>query len=302
MSKTTPEVLQKFGTLHSQVWQTVALTVSEAAGFEINFADPLTVAVPSSDIYAEANSPQLVIQFSFASLPENSMVLLIGQDTFEQLASSVKGENISNIDDNLVTDLRPVLEAMVQGICLGVGNAKNEPMVASGLTLRYQIPNFSPNLQKAGDLVRTGIAMTCEDFNGTLVWIMDMETAHMVAGVDFLDESSSNIYASLSGTTSGQNQNNNSMFEESGLEILMDIPLEVSVELGRVKMQVREVVELGAGSIVEIDKAAGEPVDVLVNGRLVARGEVVVIDDNFGVRITEILSVQERLQKLNEAA
>jgi len=92
------------------------------------------------------------------------------------------------------------------------------------------------------------------------------------------------------------------MFDESGLEIIMDIPLDVSVELGRVKLQVREVLELGAGSIVEIDKAAGEPVDVLVNGRLVARGEVVVIDDNFGVRITEILSVHERLMKLNEAA
>ena len=82
----------------------------------------------------------------------------------------------------------------------------------------------------------------------------------------------------------------------------MDIPLEISVELGRMKMQVRDVVDLAAGSIVEIDKAAGEPVDVLVNGRLVAKGEVVVIEDNFGVRITEILSPNERLQRLNEAA
>jgi flagellar motor switch protein FliN/FliY len=62
------------------------------------------------------------------------------------------------------------------------------------------------------------------------------------------------------------------------------------------------VVELGTGSIVEIDKAAGEPVDVMVNGRLVARGEVVVIEDNFGVRLTEILNPQERLQRLGEVA
>ena len=64
----------------------------------------------------------------------------------------------------------------------------------------------------------------------------------------------------------------------------------------------REVVELGTGSVVEIDKAAGEPVDVIVNGRLVARGEVVVIEDNFGVRITEILNPTDRLNKLGEAA
>jgi flagellar motor switch protein FliN/FliY len=89
---------------------------------------------------------------------------------------------------------------------------------------------------------------------------------------------------------------------EESLEILMDIPLQISVELGRVKMVVKDVVELGSGSIIEIDKAAGEPVDVLVNGKVVARGEVVVIEDNFGVRITEILSQQDRLAKLKEAA
>ncbi|HCD99973.1 MAG TPA: flagellar motor switch protein FliN [Armatimonadetes bacterium] len=90
--------------------------------------------------------------------------------------------------------------------------------------------------------------------------------------------------------------------DPGSLELLLDIPLEISVELGRVKMLVKDVVELGTGSIIEIDKAAGEPVDVLVNGRLVARGEVVVIEDNFGVRITEILTPQERLTKLGEVA
>jgi len=88
----------------------------------------------------------------------------------------------------------------------------------------------------------------------------------------------------------------------NGLELLLDVPLEISVELGRVKMLVKDVVELGTGSIVEIDKAAGEPVDVMVNGKLVARGEVVVIEDNFGVRVTEILNPYDRLKNLGDAA
>ena len=67
-------------------------------------------------------------------------------------------------------------------------------------------------------------------------------------------------------------------------------------------MLVKDVVELGTGSIVEIEKAAGEPVDVMVNGKLVARGEVVVIEDNFGVRVTEILNPHERLRNLGDAA
>ena len=77
--------------------------------------------------------------------------------------------------------------------------------------------------------------------------------------------------------------------EAQNLDIVMDIPLEVSVELGRKRMSIRDILDLGSGSIVELDKIAGEPVDLLVNGRLVARGEVVVIEDNFGVRITEIV-------------
>jgi flagellar motor switch protein FliN/FliY len=79
----------------------------------------------------------------------------------------------------------------------------------------------------------------------------------------------------------------------SGIELIMDVQLQVTVELGRSRLTVREVLGLGAGSVVELDKRAGEAVEVVVNNKTVARGEVVVIDENFGVRITEIVSVEE---------
>lgn len=85
---------------------------------------------------------------------------------------------------------------------------------------------------------------------------------------------------------------------ESRIEMLMDVPLEVSVELGRTVCDIREVLSLGTGSILEMEKQAGEAVEVLVNGKLVARGEVVVVDENFAVRMTEIVSVRDRLEKL----
>lgn len=75
-----------------------------------------------------------------------------------------------------------------------------------------------------------------------------------------------------------------------------DIPLDVSVELGRTRLLIRDILDLGAGSIIELDKLAGEPVDLFANGLLVARGEVIVIDDNFGVRVTEIITAAERRQ------
>ncbi|MFC0014358.1 MULTISPECIES: flagellar motor switch phosphatase FliY [Allobacillus] len=86
--------------------------------------------------------------------------------------------------------------------------------------------------------------------------------------------------------------------ERRNLDLLMDIPLNVSVELGRTRKPIRDILELSTGSIVELDKLAGEPVDILVNSKLIAKGEVVVIEENFGVRVTDILSQAERIQKL----
>ncbi|HUJ24565.1 MAG TPA: flagellar motor switch protein FliN [Myxococcales bacterium] len=82
------------------------------------------------------------------------------------------------------------------------------------------------------------------------------------------------------------------------LEHLLDVPLEVSVELGRSRLSIQALLALGPGSVVELDKLAGEPLDILVNGRLVARGEAVVVNDKFGVRITDIVSRAERVARL----
>jgi len=85
------------------------------------------------------------------------------------------------------------------------------------------------------------------------------------------------------------------------IDLLIDVPLELTVELGRTTRRIREVLSLGPGSVIELDKLAGEAVDILVNGRPIARGEVVVIDENFGVRITEILGPGERINRLQPA-
>jgi flagellar motor switch protein FliN len=89
-----------------------------------------------------------------------------------------------------------------------------------------------------------------------------------------------------------------SQTESKNLDMLLDIPLQVTVELGRTKKTIKDILEMSAGSIVELDKLAGEPVDIFVNQKMIAKGEVVVIDENFGVRVTEILSQRDRLEKL----
>ena len=82
------------------------------------------------------------------------------------------------------------------------------------------------------------------------------------------------------------------------LQLIMDIPLRVTVELGRTKMPVSELLNLGQGSVVELSKLAGEPMEVLVNDKLIARGEAVVVNEKFGVRLTDIISKKERVEQL----
>jgi flagellar motor switch protein FliN/FliY len=86
--------------------------------------------------------------------------------------------------------------------------------------------------------------------------------------------------------------------EQGNINLLLDVYMEMTVELGRTKKLVKEILSMGEGTIIELDKLAGEPVDILVNRKLIAKGEVVVIDENFGVRVTEIVSPMERMSEL----
>ena len=96
----------------------------------------------------------------------------------------------------------------------------------------------------------------------------------------------------------GQNQGTTPQEGVHSLDFILDIPLKVTVELGRTKMSVRDILQLVQGSVVELSKFAGEPLEVLVNDRLVARGEVVTVNEKFGIRLTDILSPMERIEQL----
>ncbi len=82
------------------------------------------------------------------------------------------------------------------------------------------------------------------------------------------------------------------------LDMILDIPVQISVELGRTKITIKNLLQLAHGSVVELDAMAGEPMDVLVNGTLIAQGEVVVVNDKFGIRLTDIITPSERLRKV----
>ncbi|WP_456267384.1 flagellar motor switch protein FliN [Kushneria sp. AK178] len=105
------------------------------------------------------------------------------------------------------------------------------------------------------------------------------------------ESASDRIFPPLSGTdANGQSRE---------LDVIMEIPVTLSVELGRTRMTIRELLDLAKGSVVELDGLAGEPMNILINGYLIAQGEVVVVEDKYGIRITDIITPSERIHKLN---
>lgn len=100
------------------------------------------------------------------------------------------------------------------------------------------------------------------------------------------------IFPDLSGSKAGDSLSKD-------IDFILDIPVQLTVELGRTKIAIKNLLQLAQGSVVELDGLAGEPMDVLVNGCLIAQGEVVVVNDKFGVRLTDIITPAERIRKLN---
>jgi len=294
------QLLQRIGELLPAIWDTVSETVSNNSTEPVRFESPIAMRATSQDVVAELGGNMLMIQFAMASNPDGMQVILIRPDLVLDIAKVLTGLTFDEVDENVLVDIRPFAEAIVQGLCLGLGNALFDTVVATGMGVRFQMLQLPDNLVSSPSIVRTQVAISMENVSGVCVWLMDDVTAAVIGGMNLDDEEEEEEFGFDALDTQTKNTKSGARDKRadttSGMEVLLDVPLEISVELGRVKMMVREVLDLGTGSIIEVDKAAGEPVDVMVNGRLVAKGEVVVIEDNFGVRVTEILNPAERFR------
>jgi len=144
-------------------------------------------------------------------------------------------------------------------------------------------------LDSGGEVDPQEESMSQDDINAAINAATDGLDA-----ADFTDEDQPSVkqadFQQLSSSAHGDGPRN--------IELLMDVDLPVSIELGRTKMNISDILSLGPGSVVELEKLVGEPVDLLVNQRCVARGEVVVVEENFGLRITQLVSPEERIKNL----
>ena len=126
---------------------------------------------------------------------------------------------------------------------------------------------------------------TVDDWSAALA---EQAAADAKAGGKPVEKASFEDFTSPSGTA-----------PKNDIDFILDIPVQLTVELGRTKIAIKNLLQLAQGSVVELDGLAGEPMDVLVNGCLIAQGEVVVVNDKFGIRLTDIITPSERIRKLN---
>ncbi|MDR3482754.1 MAG: flagellar motor switch protein FliN [Burkholderiaceae bacterium] len=129
---------------------------------------------------------------------------------------------------------------------------------------------------------------TAEDDWGAAI----AEQAEAEAAAQKKQQEAASVFKDLAAGTKGETHND--------IDFILDIPVQLTVELGRTKIAIKNLLQLAQGSVVELDGMAGEPMDVLVNGCLIAQGEVVVVNDKFGIRLTDIITPSERIRKLNK--
>ena len=230
---------------------TLVRTAAEAALAVLPTSRELTVGAPVAATGDELTTGQAVTaKFSGAAVGE--VVVVVGQDLSDALKESPLGEL------DLTAAVRPACEAAARV--------------------------FGPVVLDPGQLMEPGVALSA------IAAKQDAVCVPLLDGDDIRAVIALVLTPWPAEAPQGVARRADAAAVRSGLDMLHDVEMEVSAELGRTRMSVRELLSLNPGAIVELDRAAGSPADLLVNGRLIARGEVVVIDENFGIRITEIVS------------
>ncbi len=329
MPDITPKESAALSDILSQLAPNLAIALSEQIGREVVLSMPQIEIVPLKDVL-NRTANVLHSVFSFSQPVTVESVVFVSVETariFSDPTESLPaGETPSSFTDVETEKLAEVMAGLVRGMATALTNISPDPVDVESCTTHVSALALPPAFALEGEVVEAELVLELPDSHtATMTFIFTPEfTAALTASIAPGENagadtglSEDDLAAMLGGLSSlgdpiptpvahsipaapfaSLNAPMPEQILPRGMEMILDIPLDVTVELGRVRMLIKDVLELASGSIVELDRVAGEPVDLLVNGRLVAKGEVVVIEDNFGLRITEIVSPADRVAGL----
>ena len=333
MSDMMPSLIMTTTELLNSLSPNLALALSEGLNADCDLTLERIEAEPVQDILARTEDT-LWTAFNMSEPLTADCVLLVPEESCLLLATHLNGDMVGGETEELSEDdierLSKVADGFAHGMNTALSNLSGETLELESCTSTRGALSLPPIFAREKSALEAYFNLTLPE--GTVIPVMllltpefvqavtalmekDEEGGEQVLGADELAamlneleglESPAPTAAapSVGGTSSPPFANFPSGpsdgFSGRGLDLLLDIPLDVTVELGRVRMLIKDVLDLASGSIIELDRVAGEPVDLLVNGRLIARGEVVVIEDNFGIRLTEIVSPADRVAGLGK--
>ncbi len=301
----TNELKEKYQALFEELRPILTKSLSDLFQRPIMIQEQVEETTNIASAVGEANFPQIALMFQSGEgeHPINHLILLPHPFILFAYAWMTGEEPAQEVDENHLDGLREIFNQILGQIRMAIPDDRS----------RFHVENLQAGLAESAADVFEGN----EPFVGTVVKAVvdaedqQFELQHFAWSANWkindeaeaMEEQSVDMNAvehiSVEPAEFGSLGGNGEAYENTrNIEMLLDVDLEIAVELDRKSMMVSELLKLGKGSIIEFQKSAGEPLDILVNGRKFAEGEVVVIDDKFGIRITQLISPKERLKTL----
>jgi flagellar motor switch protein FliN/FliY len=309
-------------------------TISMMTGGNVNFSGPSVFEI-SRDAFLETLPDRITsVKIDFTAGFPGEHMFLMTEDTAKKIASLMNKEDNITLDEMAMSVIAETISQMVgteiTALTGKTGNKAITPASPEAVNIpKAAVPLPSGNFTVAAYDVSIDNAMPQKIWEvfgpsvaGAMSGALNATPAPAAGGMPPMGGAAPSPAGMAAGGFAGGGGMNSGMMggnnftppnmqpvqfpnltnqlgarEQGNIGLLMDVFMEMTVELGRTKKLIKEILTMGEGTIIELDKLAGEPVDILVNRKLIAKGEVVVIDENFGVRVTEIVSPQERLSE-----
>jgi len=271
---------------------------------KINFEFQLDEQAVSKDNFGEENFPQVCLAFTTGSQEKNAsnIFLLPTEFVLQFYAWMISDEPAEALSEDHFEGVKEAVDQIFGQIKMAVADDQATFVLENMNIFLAESAEQVVELFPDEEGLRSEIKLGSQDsaFNAVhLIWMKGVEDSVMdlnIGETTEMEQESVEVQPASFGALGENGSGGNG--SARNIDVLMDVDLEVTVELDRKTMLVAELLKLGKGSIVELDKSAGEPLDIYVNGRKFAEGEVVVIDDKFGIRITQLLSPKERVKTL----
>jgi len=325
--------LEELKALSEELAQIMSTTLATITGKKIAITNPTVDILNKDSLLSQIGGNIVQVSTNFTGDIAGHHSYIIPEDLGKKIAAMMMAQEEGELTEMALSALNEAFSQMV-GAAVNVVEEKTTVQVKTAPTSAVQKKNPAELELPEGDFVRFKYEFEVEGFKSQTEEIFASNVCKALSdsmlqkkGVSSAAPSqagaqqtqgfspglqSADIYSGVAQSSQSQgggvgvqpvqfaqlNQSTGQASVPGNIGLLMDVSMQLTVELGRTKMLIKDILGMGEGTIVELDKLAGEPVDLLVNGKLIAKGEVVVIDENFGVRVTDIISPMERISNL----